>query len=236
MYVDPWKWSLGGSRYFVTFIDDASRKLWVYFLRTKDEVFKYFKRFHAMVERQTGKPLKCLRSDNGGEYSSHEFKNYCPDHGIRHEKTVPGTPQHNGMAERINRTIMEKVRYDMLIVGQDMKLIGDLKKDLANSFDMKDLGPANQILGMQIKRKRKSKRLWLSQERQSALDLSKNAMYHSRTKHIDVRYHWLRQAVEEQQFKLEKIHIDENPADMMTKVITGGKLQLCVELIGMVCM
>ncbi|CAA0831272.1 Unknown protein [Striga hermonthica] len=70
---------------------------------------------------------------------------------------------------------------------------------------------------------------------QSALDLSKNAMYHSCTKHIDVRYHWLRQVVEEQQFKLEKIHTDENPADMMTKVVTGGKLQLCAELIGMEC-
>ncbi|CAA0827424.1 Uncharacterized mitochondrial protein AtMg00810 [Striga hermonthica] len=71
---------------------------------------------------------------------------------------------------------------------------------------------------------------------QSALDLSKNAMYHSRTKHIDVRYHWLRQAVEEQQFRLEKIHTDDNPADMMTKVVTGGKLQLCAELICMECM
>ncbi|CAA0825435.1 Unknown protein [Striga hermonthica] len=180
--------SLGGSRYFVTFIDDASRKLWVYFLRTKGEVFQYFKRFHAMVERQAGKPLKCLRSDNGGEYTSHEFKNYCAEHGIRHEKTVPGTPQHNSVAERINRTIMEKERYDIHC------------------------------------------------DSQSALNLSKNAMYHSRTKHIDVRYHWLRQVVEEQQFKLEKIHTDENPADMMTKVVTGGKLQLCAELIGMECM
>ncbi|CAA0815779.1 cysteine-rich RLK (RECEPTOR-like protein kinase) 8 [Striga hermonthica] len=125
---------------------------------------------------------------------------------------------------------------DMLIVGHDMKLIGDMKKDLAKSFEMKDLGPAKQILGMQIMRDRKSKNLWLSQERQSALNLSKNAMYHSRTKHIDVRYHWLRQAVEEQQFKLEKIHTEENPADMMTKVVTGGKLQLCAELIGMECM
>lgn len=102
--------TLGGSRYFVTFIDDASRKVWVYFLKTKDQVLQYFKRFHAMVERQTGKPLKCLRSDNGGEYTSHDFKNYCFEHGIRHEKTVPGTPQHNGVAERINRTIMERVR------------------------------------------------------------------------------------------------------------------------------
>ncbi|CAA0811871.1 Unknown protein [Striga hermonthica] len=110
--------SLGGSRYFVTFIDDASRKLWVYFLRTKGEVFQYFKRFHAMVERQAGKPLKCLRSDNEGEYTSHEFENYCAEHGIRHEKTVPGTPQHNGVAERINRTTMEKRcdNHDSIVV------------------------------------------------------------------------------------------------------------------------
>ncbi|CAH9144261.1 unnamed protein product [Cuscuta epithymum] len=103
--------SLGGSRYFVTFIDDASRKVWAYCLKSKDQVFDRFKLFHAMVERETGKKLKCLRSDNGGEYTSREFSAYCAAYGIRHEKTVPRTPQHNGVAERINRTIMEKVRY-----------------------------------------------------------------------------------------------------------------------------
>uniref|UniRef100_A0A2N9GFS8 Integrase catalytic domain-containing protein n=1 Tax=Fagus sylvatica TaxID=28930 RepID=A0A2N9GFS8_FAGSY len=102
--------SLGGNRYFVTFIDDASRKVWVYVLKTKDQVFQLFKKFHAMVEREKGKSLKCLRTDNGGEYTSNEFENYCSEYGIRHEKTVPGTPQHNGVAERINRTIVEKVR------------------------------------------------------------------------------------------------------------------------------
>ncbi|KAL4346422.1 hypothetical protein GQ457_17G024800 [Hibiscus cannabinus] len=102
--------TLGGNRYFLTFIDDASRKVWVYFLRTKDQVFDYFKLFHVMVERETGKKLKCLRSDNGGEYSSKQFNAYCRSYGIRHEKTVPRTPQHNGVAERMNRTIMERVR------------------------------------------------------------------------------------------------------------------------------
>lgn len=68
---------------------------------------------------------------------------------------------------------------------------------------------------------------------QSALDLSKNAMYHSRTKHIDIRYHWLRLAVEEHQFILEKIHTDKNPTDMMTKVVTREKLQLSAGLAGM---
>ena len=63
-----------------------------------------------MVERETGKLLKCLRTNNGGEYTSNQFKGYCSKHGIRHERTVPGTPQHNGAAERMNRTILEKMR------------------------------------------------------------------------------------------------------------------------------
>ena len=83
--------SLGGNKYFVTFIDDASRKVWVYFLKTKDQVFKHFKKFHAMVEREKGKPLKCLHTDNRGEYTSNEFKSYCSEKGISHEKTVPST-------------------------------------------------------------------------------------------------------------------------------------------------
>ncbi|GKV53845.1 hypothetical protein SLEP1_g60358, partial [Rubroshorea leprosula] len=76
----------------------------------KSQVFKYFQHYHAMVERETGLKLKCLRTDNGGEYTSKEFRDYCSNHGMRHEKTVPGTPQHNGVAERMNRTIVEKVR------------------------------------------------------------------------------------------------------------------------------
>ena len=54
--------------YFVTFIDDYSRKLWVYALKTEDQVLEMFKEFHILVERQSGKKLKCIRIDNGGEY------------------------------------------------------------------------------------------------------------------------------------------------------------------------
>lgn len=102
--------SLCGRKYFLTFIDDASRKVWIYVLKTKAEVFQHFQTFHAMMKRETGKKLKCFRTDNGGEYTSKEFEAYCATRGIRHEKTVVGTPQHNGVAERMNRTIVEKVR------------------------------------------------------------------------------------------------------------------------------
>ena len=60
--------SFSGALYFVTFIDDCSRKLWVYALKTKDQVLKKFKEFHVLAERQSGKKLKCIRIDNGGEY------------------------------------------------------------------------------------------------------------------------------------------------------------------------
>jgi hypothetical protein len=61
--------------------------------------------------------LKCLRSDNGGEYYSKEFDDYCSYHRIRREKTVPRTPQENGVSERMNRTIMEHARSMRLHAG-----------------------------------------------------------------------------------------------------------------------
>ena len=62
--------SLGGSHYFLTFIDDYSRKTWVYFLMKKYETFSKFEEFKAMVEKQSGHQIKILRSDRGGEYDS----------------------------------------------------------------------------------------------------------------------------------------------------------------------
>ena len=67
----------------------------------------------------------------------------------------------------------------------------------------------------------------------SAIDLSKNFVYHSRSKHIEVRYNWLRLIVEQQLFELEKIHTNENPVDMLTKVVSREKLKLCAWLAGM---
>ena len=68
---------------------------------------------------------------------------------------------------------------------------------------------------------------------QSAMDMSKNTSYHSRTKHIDVRYHWLRDVIGKELMKLKKIHTDFNPSDMMTKVVTREKLKLCAGSAGM---
>ena len=106
--IDPT--SLGGANYFLTFIDDCTRYTWVYFLKKKSDVFEKFKQWKLMVENQFDKKVKTLRTDNGGEYCSTEFSHFLQQNGIRHETTVPKTPEQNGVAERANRTLVEAVR------------------------------------------------------------------------------------------------------------------------------
>ena len=102
--------SLRGARYFVTFIDNFSRKTWVYFMTSKDQVFEKFKLFLYASERLSGKKLKILRSDNGGEYVSKIFLSYCSNAGITRQYSQSYTPQHNGIAERRNRFLLDIVR------------------------------------------------------------------------------------------------------------------------------
>jgi transposase InsO family protein len=112
--------SISGYVYYVSFIDDYSRKTWVYFLKSKDEVFSKFKEFKALIENLSERKIKILRSDNGGEYTSKEFVNFCKDVGIKRELTTPYNPQQNGVAERKNRTIMEAVKT--MIHDQDLPM------------------------------------------------------------------------------------------------------------------
>ena len=96
--------------YFLTFIDDFSRKVWVYFLKHKSDTFTYFKEFKAEAKKQSGKFVKVLRSDGGGEYDSREFVDFCKQHGIKKQTTTRYTPQQNGVVERKNHTIMNMAR------------------------------------------------------------------------------------------------------------------------------
>ena len=71
-------------------------------------------------------------------------------------------------------------------------------------------------------------------DNQSAIHLAKNVAYHSRTKHIQRRYHWLRERVEEKEFVVMKIHTDENGSDMLTKVLSTEKLNACRQRVELV--
>ena len=67
--------SVGGAAYFVTFIDDASKKVWDFLIKSKDQFFETFQKFHMVVERETNRLLRCIRTNNGGEFFSNPLKN-----------------------------------------------------------------------------------------------------------------------------------------------------------------
>ena len=102
--------SYGGSSYFVTFIDDYSRKVWIYLLKRKDDVFNVFKQFRDLFEKIISRKIRCLRTDNGGEFTSMEFENYCKEAGIQRHKTMVYTPHQNGVAEHMNMNLLERER------------------------------------------------------------------------------------------------------------------------------
>ncbi|KAL4319722.1 hypothetical protein GQ457_18G015860 [Hibiscus cannabinus] len=108
-----------GQKYFITFIDDYSRYMYLYMLHHKSEALEAFKVFKAEVEKQCGKQIKIVRTDRGGEYYGRytedgqvpgPFAKFLQDNGIVGQYTMPGSPDQNGVAERRNRTLMDMVR------------------------------------------------------------------------------------------------------------------------------
>jgi len=102
-----------GYRFFISLVDDFSRRVWVLPLKLKADVLEVFTLWHATVEKQTGRVVKAVRSDNGGEYIGLAFEHYLQQRGIVHQRSAPYTPQQNGVAERSNRSVMEMARAMM---------------------------------------------------------------------------------------------------------------------------
>ena len=101
----------------MSIIDDYARRVWVFILKHKDHALETFKRWVVLVENQTGKTVKRLRTDNGLEYCSGLYNDYCTQKWMARQHTVGGTPQQNGLAERFNKTILERVRCMLSVSG-----------------------------------------------------------------------------------------------------------------------
>ncbi|GFS46649.1 hypothetical protein Acr_00g0103530 [Actinidia rufa] len=276
-----------------------------------------------------GMKLKCLKSDNGDEYCSSEFEDYCAANGIRRLKTVPKKPRQNGVAERMSRTILERARsmrlhagylsnswaeavntavylinrgpsvpFELWIArrefGQARRLgnwfnyqgevctawikeesdgANGTRWELSAGFKLASIGSqvdsalfesaavswvsrlqkivtistteaeyvaATEACKEMVWLRSFMKELGMEQDNsklfsdsQSAIHLAKNAAFHSRTKHIDIKCHFIRSLLEDGQFTFEKINTRDNPADMFTKVVTVEKLKSCSTSVGL---
>ncbi len=114
-----------GARYFLTFIDDFSKKIHVYLLKAKGEAFEKFKQYKALVENEIGHKIKVLCSNNGGEFVFKKFDAFLAECGIQRQTSAPYSPQQNGVAECANRTIMECARSMILTQGLELEFWGE---------------------------------------------------------------------------------------------------------------
>ena len=136
--------SIGGSRYFVTFIDNFSRYIVVYPMKHKSEIHQKFTEYRLMVENMFECKIKRIRSDNGGEYTSNEFVDYLKQNGILEDETIPYSPQQNGVAERCNRTLMESVRSMLYHSNSPLKFWA---KALVTAVHIRNRSPTSCFLG-----------------------------------------------------------------------------------------
>ena len=135
LHMDVWgpsrEPSSGGARYYLSIVDDYSRYTFIYPMKTKDEVLKHFKVFINLMYNRYGDRIITIRTDNGMEFCSKAFTELLQSYGIAHQRTNTYTPQMNGVAERINRTLVEGVRAIMIETQLPKAMWGELVLTMA---------------------------------------------------------------------------------------------------------
>jgi len=115
----------GGHRYFVTVLDDHTSVSAITLLKSKDQAGEAIQEMLAKLETKSGKKVKVLRSDRGGEYVSKRLQAWLAERGIEHQPSAAYTPEQNGRAERLNRTLNDKVRALFQESGLPFSLWGE---------------------------------------------------------------------------------------------------------------
>jgi hypothetical protein len=138
--ITPATWS--GNHYFVSFVDEATRKSWIYFISSRDQMIEKYKEFNEMLMTQKNVKIKTLRCDGAGEYVGDQFKAYLRERGTIQEITPPYTAQWNGIAERLNRTLMDKARCMLKAKNLDCRFWGEAT---ATANYLRNISPTKRL-------------------------------------------------------------------------------------------
>ncbi|KAJ3473570.1 hypothetical protein NLI96_g12937 [Meripilus lineatus] len=145
--------SLQGNTYIITFTDAYSRHTQIYFLKARSAALDRFKKYQAFVKRQTGRDIKAVRCDNAKEYTEGNFKSYLDGEGILLQSTAPYSPAQNGVAERLNRTLIEHVRAMLLqhdlpkMFWEDAAIYANYLRNLSPTRALKGTTPYEVFFG-----------------------------------------------------------------------------------------
>lgn len=134
--------SLSDFKYIMSFVDEATHFAILYFLKSKDQVFECFKRYVDQAENDTNEKPKCICTNNGGEYTSAIWDTFCMDRGINHSKGPPNSLHLNSVAERYNRTLLDKILPKLFKSGILVRFWEDATRDAVTSTN---LSPSRRI-------------------------------------------------------------------------------------------
>jgi hypothetical protein len=134
-----------GELYALNFVDDCSDKTWVYPLKKKSDSVAAFKSWKAIVEKETGLKVGTYCMDNGGEFTSKDFKKYLREAGVKHKVTAPYSSAQNGKVEHAHRKIMNRTHAIMADNGFPPKLWGEC---FLTSAYIKDRTPTRSLKNM----------------------------------------------------------------------------------------
>jgi transposase InsO family protein len=134
-----------GNKYFLIVIDEFSRYMWVVLLKSKDQALQAFQIVKMPAEVEAEAKLKALRTDQGGEFKSNKFKEFCDAHGIQRYLTMPYSPQQNSVVERRNQTVVAMARNMIKSKGMPGRFWGEA---VSTAVYLLNRAPTKSVVGM----------------------------------------------------------------------------------------
>nr|GEV25216.1 putative ribonuclease H-like domain-containing protein [Tanacetum cinerariifolium] len=237
--------SINGKRYILVIVDDYSCYTWVHFLRSKDEapavIITFLKRIMVLLQS----PVIIIRTDNGTEFKNQVLKVYFDSVGVSHQMSSVQTPQQNGVVERQNRTLVEAARTMLIFSRASLFLWAEA---IATACFTQNFSIIHRQAEYASLSACCAQVLWVRTQltdygfhfnkipiycdSKSAIAISCNSIQHSRTKHIAVRYHFIKEHVKKGTIELYFVKTDYQLADLFTKALPADRFNYLVRRLG----